>query len=88
MGDGFSTRLCRRIVCGLFAYLNDSTINQGKSYIKQGGLSMFQDLFNNFLSNLEYDNVSYKVASENGNTVVFIKNKNSMVGKVTFEDVV
>lgn len=47
---------------------------------------MFQDLFNNFLSNLEYDNVSYKVASENGNTVVFIKN--SMVGKVTFEDVV
>lgn len=27
---------------------------------------MFQDLFNNFLSNLEYDNVSYKVASENG----------------------
>lgn len=48
---------------------------------------MFQDVFNNFLSNLEYDDVSYKVVSENGNTVVFIKNKNSVVGKVTFEDV-
>ena len=48
---------------------------------------MFQDVFDTFLSNLEYDDVSCEVASENGNTVVFIKNKNSVVGKVTFEDV-
>ena len=47
---------------------------------------MFQEIISNFLSNLEYNDVSHEIVSENGNTVVFIKNKNSVVGEVTFED--
>lgn len=31
-----------------------------------------QEVFNNILSNLEYDNINYDVVSEGGKTVVYI----------------
>lgn len=31
-----------------------------------------QEVFNNILSNLEYDNINYNVVSEGGKTVIYI----------------
>lgn len=38
-----------------------------------------QEVFNNILSNLEYDNINYGVLSENGKTVVRILCSNGIM---------
>lgn len=47
---------------------------------------MFQKVFNNILSNLEYDNIPYKLDSEHGKTVIKIKLEDGRIGKIVFDD--
>lgn len=47
---------------------------------------MFQEVFNNILSNLEYDNINYDVVTECGKTVIKIKCENGKIGKIIFDD--
>lgn len=45
---------------------------------------MFQQVFNEILSRLEYDNIPYTVVSENGKTVIHIDCKD-YIGKISFD---
>lgn len=38
-----------------------------------------QEVFNNILSNLEYDNIKYDIVSEGGKTVVYIHCANGIM---------
>ncbi len=38
-----------------------------------------QEVFNNILSNLEYDNIDYEVVSECGKTIVYIDCNNGIM---------
>ena len=53
---------------------------------EKGGYIMFQEVFNNILSNLEYDNINYDVVTECGKTVIKIKCENGKIGKIIFDD--
>lgn len=47
---------------------------------------MFQEIFNDILSNLEYDNIPYELNSEHGKTIIKIKLENGKIGKIIFDD--
>lgn len=47
---------------------------------------MFQKVFNDILSNLEYDNIPYELVTECGKTVIRINCENSKVEKIVFDD--
>lgn len=47
---------------------------------------MFQKVFNDILSNLEYENISYEVVTECGKSVIKIKCENGKIGKIIFDD--
>ena len=46
---------------------------------------MFQKVFNDILSNLEYDNIPFEVVTENGKSVIRIDCGNK-IGKIIFDD--
>lgn len=46
---------------------------------------MFQEVFNNILSNLEYDNIPYEVVTENGKSTIRISCENGKIGKIIFD---
>ena len=46
---------------------------------------MFQKVFNDILSNLEYDNIPFVFLSENGKSVIRIDCGNK-IGKIIFDD--
>lgn len=45
---------------------------------------MFEDIIANVLSNLDYDNINYKLDNVDGKTIIEIVNENES-GKITFE---
>lgn len=47
---------------------------------------MFQKVFNDILSNLEYNNIPYELVTEYGKTVISINCENGKIGKITFDD--
>lgn len=46
---------------------------------------MFQKVFNDILSNLEYDNIPFEVVTENGKSVIRI-DCGDKIGKIIFDD--
>ena len=46
---------------------------------------MFQKVFNDILSNLEYDNIPFEVVTENGKSVIRIDCGNK-IRKIIFDD--
>lgn len=46
---------------------------------------MFQKVFNDILSNLEYENIPFEVMTENGKSVIHI-DCGDKIGKIIFDD--
>lgn len=46
---------------------------------------MFQKVFNDILSNLEYENIPFEVVTENGKSVIRIDCEDK-IGKIIFDD--